>query len=421
MFPTHTTRRQQRTPTNHSPSQGSLNYQHTPITSSYSIQYPGHTVPGYAYPSKYGGIGSVQTTPIERTSYPQWTSARIQGYDLDGSQNGNNNCLDGSQHSQHSHHSHSDGHEGGGYYDQAQSPPGAPQSENHQPDPYERYQKYQYQQNPSSQDETEASNEGETIDQSTHYSYPSSRSQSNRYYSQDAPVDYQPYIPERVPRSVGAMHQQNGTAPYTKWTPPARFQQFVASDGQQAPQQQQYTDSYSSSSYPGGGGGEEEIVINETFDEQQDEGPTGAHIDTTYPSSSYSSQQSVTENVTHEQKLYPGQPGYKWTPPAVLQAFQASPLQSPQPSQPSSKYALHSHNHLATHLATETIPTTTPPSHAPSSLSVPHQSWKGCSPPSSLPSPSPYLSSFPPLSSLQTPPRSIMNLLNGQSFNQVNK
>jgi hypothetical protein len=426
MFPTHASRRQPRHQSNTTAtiSQGSASHQ-TPITSS--IQYPGHTVPGYAYPSKYSGINANQAIPIERVSHPQWTSPKIQGYDRDGSQaqDGNPNLDESSQHSQqshHSYHSHSSTYEG----DQQSQPYPVPQSQApplaqaqeiaSRPDPYQRYQRYQYQQSPS---EEGTSGDAALDDQSAHYSYPSTRSQSNRYYSQETPVDYQPYIPERGSRSVATVNQQKGTAPYNKWTPPARYQQFVSTESQPALSQHQEEQQQ-----------QEELSESHFLDEERhNETLNNQYSPTTAPSSLNCDQNGshtvpidrsvdrqpypVTENGINEKKFYPGHPGYKWTPPAVLQVFQApSPsLQCPQPSQPSSKYALHSHS--TPHDATETIPVTVPPSH------IPHQNWKGLS---SL-SPTPVTHPPPPhpSSSPQTPPRSIMNSSNGQSFNQVNK
>lgn len=341
MFPTHTTRRNRAQP----PQQEYLAAQHPQHTASvasswdyqssppYSTQYPGHTVPGYAYPSQHGGSSHgrhQQSTQgashaqsgqsfQERAPYPQWNPTRIQrGYERhpEGSQDGNH--LDGSHHSYPPSHS-----EGEIEYHQETQETYEPIQQRAQPDPSQRYQQYRYQSTEETNVQLEPSAE----------EYPStqnSRYQSNRYYSQaqDTPADYQPYIPERTPRSFNNMT-------YNKWTPPPKLQQFLSPEAQLA-------QGVVSHQYP-----EDSSVLEPPQSDYQE-----THFD------SHPQQEDVpppvpliTQNGTNSETFYPGHPAYKWTPPVVLQVFQEQPLhtQQSQDVHPiiNSKYASHSHDHIS--------------------------------------------------------------------------
>lgn len=299
MFPTHTSRRTRNNGINNDynntqqPPQ-SWDYQSSP---PYSQQYPSHTVPGYAYPSKYNAGSDNGTNPTsqpyqDRAPFPQWSPSKLQrGYERDnGSQDGK--YLDGSQ------HSYRGNSEGESDYRQQEVPI---QTENPPArDPYARYQQYQYQ-NPSPES------------QNTSIDTPLECQPSNRYYSQDTSVEYQPYIPERPSRT-------NNHAAYNKWTPPARLQQFISPDT---------------------------CIQSQRQDNQE-----SAHIEppTMIPPQSEPVQNGDThhaQNESSDQKFYPGHPAYKWTPPVVLQVFQEQSIQYPDPLA-NSKYASHSHSHMAT-------------------------------------------------------------------------
>jgi hypothetical protein len=221
-----------------------------------------------------------------------------RGYEREfgGSQDGNH--LDGSQHFIPT--SNSDG--------AAESYPTEP-IQRVQADPSERYQQYRYQ-------STE-----EPIVQ------PEPSAQSNRYYSQpqDTPADYQPYIPERTPRSFNNMT-------YNKWTPPPKLRQFISPDAQvaQGGKPQDYPEATPL----------EQVAHSDHYESHSESYPQQEYVSSAPPA-------AATQNGTSEQAYYPGHPAYKWTPPVVLQVFQEPPPQPPVSDAPiSSKYASHSHHHV---------------------------------------------------------------------------
>jgi hypothetical protein len=261
----------------------------------------------------------------ERAPYPQWNSTRIQrGYEREygGSQDGNH--LDGSQHS-YPPPTHSDGGgEAAEYHHETQASYPTEPIQQTQSDPSQRYQQYRYQSTEETNVQTEPSAEEYPSTQSSRY-------QSNRYYSQpqDTPADYQPYIPERTPRSFNNMT-------YNKWTPPPKLQQFLSPEAQLAQ------------------GGEPRYYPEETAVSEPPQPFHSDHHETHFdsrPQQEYVSPPAppaATQNGTNDQTFYPGHPAYKWTPPVVLQVFQEQPPQSHQPQDPnptiSSKYASHSHD-----------------------------------------------------------------------------
>lgn len=328
MFPTHTSRRTRGnnigTTNEHSYSQQappqSWDYQSSP---PYTQQYPPHTAPSYAYPTnKYnGGSDGGSAQPYqERAPYPQWNPSKLnRGYDRDyGSQDGN--YLDGSQ------HSYRANSEGESEYHRQQEI--SPQTENPPPpvrDPSARYQQYQYQN--SFKDTQSFSTEPAS-------EYPPNQP-SNRYYSQETPAEYQPYIPERPPRV-------NTHATYNKWTPPARLQQFTSPDTYLQAQQENQAPVYSPP-------------------------PTEIPHHTTEPTRNSSvdlpQKNSLQgQNGSSDQKYYPGHPAYKWTPPVVLQVFQDQPMQYPEPPV-NSKYVSHMQSHATpdTHAVSNQSPQAPPP------------------------------------------------------------